>query len=177
MTPQIPDTFLYEEQPWVLISSAPSPLFLPPQVGLQPRMLHTGCWRGFVCTYALRERRLLLDSLKGRFSSLGSEEQELPSINGVAVQYPRSKSKRIPGARANEQTSPGQITFPEPYPHVYHDLALSLAFSGQVHIGGWGKRWGSAIFHGPPLESEFWLVRELVFRDGVLEQDRSLHQE
>jgi hypothetical protein len=63
MTAQIPDMVRYEGTDWSLAGIDGTGLFDPTAHDLQPVMLHTACWRGYVCTYAVEDARLRLAHL------------------------------------------------------------------------------------------------------------------
>src|SRR5512145_3212170 len=63
MTGQIHDKVLYEGTEYDLVSVNGEGLFEPSIYGLLPQMLHTACWRGFYCAYAIEQFNLLLTSL------------------------------------------------------------------------------------------------------------------
>lgn len=63
MTAQVPDTLEVDDVRYSLVGIAGTGLFDPNDHGAEPRMMHTGCWRGFVCHYVVRGAELHLGSL------------------------------------------------------------------------------------------------------------------
>ena len=64
MTGQIPDTVDLGATIYDISAIDGAGLFRPEEHGLQPRVLSTGCWRGFVCSYVVRTGSLLLETLE-----------------------------------------------------------------------------------------------------------------
>ena len=64
MTAQIPDRVVYEGTRFDLVEVDGTGLFDPAEHGLQVRMIHTACWRGFICQYEVKRDKLLLTSLQ-----------------------------------------------------------------------------------------------------------------
>lgn len=63
MTAQVSDTFLYGDVEYSLLGMTPGELATPGQFGMEPAIMHTGCYRGYYCTYELTEQGLLLRQL------------------------------------------------------------------------------------------------------------------
>ena len=63
MTTQIPDRFLFKGEEYSLIGKEGGNLASPKQFGMEPVMMHTGCYRGFYATYELMEEALYLREL------------------------------------------------------------------------------------------------------------------
>ncbi len=63
MTAQIPDEFIFKGEVYSLIGIRGGTLASPQQFGMQPEMMHTGCYRGFYATYELTEDGLYLREL------------------------------------------------------------------------------------------------------------------
>jgi hypothetical protein len=64
MTRQVPDEVRYLRRTYHLTALDGSGLFDPGEHGVTPTALSTACYRGFMCGYAVRGGRLLLDSLE-----------------------------------------------------------------------------------------------------------------
>lgn len=47
MTAQISDTFLFKGDQYSLIGMSGGDLISPEQFGMEPKMIHTACYRGF----------------------------------------------------------------------------------------------------------------------------------
>src|SRR6185503_295363 len=63
MTSQIPDVVVLDGRTYSLTAVEGHGLFDPADHGLEPQFISTACWRGFLCTYAVVEGRLVLDTL------------------------------------------------------------------------------------------------------------------
>ena len=68
----------YEGDQYPLVESKPGLGFHPEQFGIVTEQLHTACLRGFVCTFAIRDGGLFLDSLE-----VLAKDGRYPEINGV----------------------------------------------------------------------------------------------
>jgi hypothetical protein len=55
VTAQISDRVDCQGEAYALVRASGEGLFDPAAYGLQPVMLHTACWRGFLCTYQVGE--------------------------------------------------------------------------------------------------------------------------
>jgi hypothetical protein len=79
LTAQIHDTLLLDGQEFNIVAQAGGPLPGPLDFGMHPRELHTACWRGFYCGYALDgDGFLLLDSM-----TVGVCPEGWKPVNGV----------------------------------------------------------------------------------------------
>lgn len=96
MTGQVSDRVLVDGEPWSLTGTTGTGLFDPTLHGLRPMPLHTGCWRGYICTYEvtatdLRLRKLELgrlpgpdhDPLAGPFPTTAGGPTPFPAVLGV----------------------------------------------------------------------------------------------
>jgi hypothetical protein len=63
VTAQIDDIVNYADASWSLAGVNGNALFDPKAHGIVARPASTACWRGFVCTYALRDGALFLDEV------------------------------------------------------------------------------------------------------------------
>jgi hypothetical protein len=64
VTAQVPDEVTYRQRRFALTAIEGDGLFDPGAHGMHPRPTSTGCYRGAVCHYRVRRRRLLLDELE-----------------------------------------------------------------------------------------------------------------
>ena len=64
MTAQINDSVIHSKTNWALAGANGGPLFDPAAHGLGVRPASSACWRGFVCTYEIRDWALLLVDMK-----------------------------------------------------------------------------------------------------------------
>ena len=108
MTAQIPDNFIYKGEKYYLVGLKGTKLFDPLKYNLKLKGGFSGCWRGYVSTYALVESHLVLESLMVR-------AQEVQEIRGV---------------KPEEVTGPLKTFFN----YEYLDLALKLDFTGSLLI-------------------------------------------
>ncbi|HVF19510.1 MAG TPA: hypothetical protein VNA14_04625 [Mycobacteriales bacterium] len=77
MTAQVPDSIELDGVEYALAGYAGTGLFDPAAHGVEPQMIHTGCWRGFICRYAVRGDELHLDTLRlGRGSRVAGTPLE-----------------------------------------------------------------------------------------------------
>ena len=63
MTVQEPDRVYYKRRKYELVSADNEDLFDPEEHGFDLFAPHTACWRGFIATYAVKNRELLLRNL------------------------------------------------------------------------------------------------------------------
>jgi hypothetical protein len=67
MTLQIPDILRLRDQEYAVTAVDGSGLFDPQACGLQAgRLLSTGCWRGYICTYEITAQLLLREVERSR---------------------------------------------------------------------------------------------------------------
>ncbi len=138
MTAQVPDTLLYNDKPYDLTGMEGSGLPSPDDFGMQPVMMHTACYRGFYCTYVIRDEQLYLSGLTVR-----SESGEYPPVNGVHPQI-------------------------DPYgTGTYEDIHLPVSFSGRLRLGGDFIQ-NEYIHMGFQSPSAYKTVLELAFEGGHL---------
>lgn len=87
MTAQVPDTLHHASIEYCFVDATAGPPFDPRRHGFSPVSLSTACWRGYICSYAIEDDRLLLRSLQishGKPSAgLADELWELPVFCGV----------------------------------------------------------------------------------------------
>lgn len=81
MTDQIPDEVRFEGTWFEVTAVDGTDLFDPAAHDLDPQALHTACWRGYICRYAIVDQRLLLQELR-----LGSEG-EPPPLSGAQPRW------------------------------------------------------------------------------------------
>jgi hypothetical protein len=83
MTAQAPDEVLFGGERFAVTAVDGTDFFDPTAHGLQPRPTSTACYRGYICRYAMIERRLVLRDLQ-----LASEH-EPPRLGGVQPRQDR----------------------------------------------------------------------------------------
>jgi len=77
VTAQIEDSFLLDGEKFTLKSNLEK-LIHPRNWGIEPTMMHTGCYRGYYATVAIDSGRLILQSL-----TVSARAGGFPAINGV----------------------------------------------------------------------------------------------
>ena len=82
MASQIPDRIIWKTNAYEILgfenADDETGLFDPKMYGLSPCMMHTACYRGFYCTYAIVDDTLYLDSL-----CVNDENGHYPPIHGI----------------------------------------------------------------------------------------------
>ena len=87
MTAQAQDLVRWRERTWALVGEDGTGLFDPTAFGVVPQALHTGAWRGYICTYAVADAELRLVRLEIGFDPDTSERAKAgdpPLIGGGA---------------------------------------------------------------------------------------------
>lgn len=138
MTGQHPDELRFERQRFALTAVDGTGLFDPAAYGFGPSWLGTGCYRGYICRYAVVRRRLVLRHLQ-----LGSENAPAP-LGSVQ-------------ARVDERRR-----------WNYAGLALPVAFTGRLLIARGDLDHCPHLNMGYWPAWMFPDVRELAFRQGTL---------
>jgi hypothetical protein len=142
MSEQIRDPFMWDDMPdseLVFISAENIySLFDPEKYGLQPSMVHTACYKGFIVYFALKNNQLYIDQLE-----VYCKNRIYPLINGI-----RSKRQLHNTMR------------------VYKNLNLALNYSGTVIIGtDFDEYYSDRAFTGAHCYHETY---ELYFSNGKL---------
>ncbi len=148
MTAQFSDTVHYREKPYDLAGTSGGSLFEPGPHGLFAQGTCTACWRGFLCEYAVVEKRLVLQTLNININP-DFEGGAAPTLNGVGASRPQEKFAL--------------------FTHIYPDVGLTIPFTGglllatdfiqdlYVHMG-YHPAW------------KYREVMELSFHEGTLER-------
>ena len=146
MTAQIPDSVEYRGDAYAIAGKNGGELFWPIAHGLLPLSGCTACWNGFVCAYAVHNRKLILDDLYVYLND------PAPSLFGVT---PKKIENRL-------------------FDLVYEGLAHPIPYTGGLLLGAdfIEELYVHMRFHPAWKYRE---VHELVFREGELvqEADRS----
>jgi hypothetical protein len=147
MTAQASDIVLFRKQQYSLAGVDGTGLFDPAALGLKPVGWSTACWRGYVCTYSVKEDRLLLTTLQISFA----KTEPPPTLFG---QNPDSKA-RLHG-------------------FCYSSLAHPIPFTGGLLLGRDFVR-ELYVHMGFHPAWKFREVHELIFENGLLREagDRS----
>ena len=105
MTAQISDKIMYKNDEYSIVALENKLPFNPEDHGFNPVMIHTACYRGYYCQYALKDKQFVLDNLTI------NQEDELPVWRGVE---PEEKSRDG---------------------WVYENINLPIAYSGGIVMG------------------------------------------
>lgn len=147
MTIQASDIVIFRGQEYALLGGSNGHLFVPSQHGYRPVAASSACWRGYLSIYAVRDERLVLDSLHLNHqdgSTLASQLQHPPPLNGVE-------------AKPSTLHAVGRWFF--------EHVDLPVPYTGSVHIGHDPFR--SRTPEGVTLQN-FRTVHELLFEAGAL---------
>ena len=132
---------------WSLVGIDGVGLFDPTALGIQPRMLHTAAWRGYICTYKVEDDELRLERLEIGFDP---ETHERSVADDPPV---------IGDARPTRQGSG--------YVWLYDGADQPVPFSGGLRIGhGFIRELYVHMGFAPAWKFEE--VYELRFEDGRL---------
>ena len=140
MSEQMTDPFLWQGREFVFLEASDvDELFLPENHGLEPEAPHTGCWKGFVVQFSLRDGQLFLDTLW---------------VNDKNKRYPRINGKKA------------RLCWREREFHVYPRLNLKLDYTGSVLVGrGRLEDAEERAFVGAAFYEDVW---KLTFSHGKL---------
>lgn len=78
MTGQIHDKVFFKDMEYDIVSQNGEGLFEPSTCGMFPTMIHTACWRGYYCSYAIEQFDLLLTNL-----TIRTLDQQYVPIAGI----------------------------------------------------------------------------------------------
>ena len=104
MTAQISDSFMFEGEEYSLIGMRGGDLASPEQFGMEPKMLNTACYRGFIATYEVTKEALYL------------RELTLREKNGNYLPIDEIQPEK------------------EQYQATYHDLNVVVPFTGKIRL-------------------------------------------
>ncbi|KIA64702.1 hypothetical protein [Nocardia vulneris] len=139
MTAQFPDSILFQGDSFDVTAIDGTGLFDPGAHGLEPKWIHTGCYRGYICHYAVVEQRLVLREHHIR------TEDEPPRLEGVPPQQDKDGSSCH-----------------------YRGLDIPVAFTGRLLIGADVIPNRPYLNMGFPPAWLFEQVYELTLRAGEL---------
>ena len=185
MTAQITDQFVLRDQRYTIAGVKGNDLFVPENFGLEPFSRGSGCWRGYVCEYGLKNEYLVLERLQ---ISLGYDAEpdaqlkaqrrfqaiEGPPINDV---IPFKPTKPIDKTAGKKLIIHGILDQDCAYfNNAYKGLGLRINFTGGMLIGdGFMERLFVGMGFRPAWKYE--TVMELRFVDGMLTEQRNVsHQ-
>jgi hypothetical protein len=109
MTAQIPDKFLYQCEKYNLAGIDGKKLITPQDYGMNPKMLHTACWRGFYSTYEITNDGLFLIEM-----TIGEVAEGYKPIQDIMPKLPSQDSYSYP---------------------TYQGLKLFTSFTGKILLG------------------------------------------
>ena len=133
MTEQIRDRYLYQKEEYELLEHPGQSLFSPEPFGMEPVMMHTGCWRGYYAEYEIVNDAIYLNKLtirdrNGKYVPIGGvipekafvrpdifpQEKELnaATIEGKTVYYPENSATSV----------------------VYSNMSFKLPFTGKIRL-------------------------------------------
>jgi len=141
MTAQMPDQFHYKNEQFVLIGLKGSNLFNPEDYGIYPEMASTACYRGYVSTYIINDKQIILNGLMIR-----TQDRKLIEING---RFPIKKKSVFS------------------FNFMYDGLNLPIKFTGFILLG---KDFIDEMYvhMGFQRPISFETVIEFQFRDGEI---------
>ncbi len=113
MSSPTPDTLYYEGDRYCIIRRGDGGLFDPAQFGITTDMLHTGCYRGYLCTYEVAVGGLFLAALEIQAKRGGV----YPLINGAPPAF-------------EDECTPNFTP-----PASYHGIDLEMAYTGSLLLG------------------------------------------
>jgi hypothetical protein len=88
MTAQISDSVHFEEQDYAITGVSGDGLFSPQAHGLEPQMMSTACWRGFVCWYRVENDQLQLQNLWIRLEhTVENKSEKDPALFGIRPKF------------------------------------------------------------------------------------------
>jgi hypothetical protein len=64
MTAQLHDVVVYRKRRYAVTGVVGQGLFDPAEHGLRVQTIHTACWRGYLCEYAVQDNQLFLTALE-----------------------------------------------------------------------------------------------------------------
>ena len=115
MTAQMADKFRYEGEEYQLVGIDGSELYTAQDLGLEPKVASTACWRGHVMTYDCIDNVLVLDEMLIR-------TDEASPINGV---NPKDPTYVVEGVEYKLSM----------FSHMYEGLRLKTKFTGSLMLG------------------------------------------
>jgi hypothetical protein len=148
MTAQIPDTLILDGVTFDVVGVDGAGLPRPEDFAIDPRSLHSACWRGFVLELVCEGGRLLLAHL-----SVAERDEQPPRIRGARLTWPKE------GATWR-----------------YEFRRRGVPFSGRILLGGDFIR-ERYLHMGIQSASSFRTVLELSFRRGHLQAQVDLSAE
>ena len=141
------DLVRWRDRTWSLVGINGAGVFDPAAFGIQPQMLHTAAWRGFICTYGIAGDQLQLEGLEIGFDQATQERSVAgdPPVIGDATPIRQGSG----------------------YVWLYDGANLPVAFTGGLRIGhGFFRELYVHMGFAPAWKFEE--VHELRFESGRL---------
>jgi hypothetical protein len=85
MTAQIHDVVVHRKRQYALTGVDGRGLFDPVEHGLRVQMIHTACWRGYLCEYTVEDKQLFLTALEVGMAEPPRELFGAPARVGGAI--------------------------------------------------------------------------------------------
>lgn len=165
MTEQAYDSLQLDGVDYYILEESPGELFWPGRYGLHPATLNTGCQRGFVCRYAVRNGKLEVDRARiwaaGPYPRIGNAP---PAVKGVYrdMQLPMqfTGSMRVGSDRHNSGGLSSAFDHHNVIDVEFIDGVLvdQIDRSAEVRARAYDYR-APPQFGGPPSRRLLWLER------------------
>ncbi len=158
MTAQVQDSLHYLGEQHALAAFSDAEPFSPIEAGYRPVMANTACWRGYVCSYEVKDGLLYLRELWVNHQPGDApitRRQQPPDLNGVS-------------AVRDENSWLGEWHF--------CDVGLPLAYTGGLLVGRDFIR-GLYVHMGFHPAWKYEHVHELLFEHGRLIETRDVSPE
>lgn len=160
MTAQIDDTALFGNREYAVVGisghGGSSELFDPSEHGLQPQPMSTACHRGFFCSYAIEEDRLVLRDL---FIGLAIDPEGTAAQRGSPLLFGKYP-----------------VYLAEEWCYAYRDLNAPLSFTGGILLGA-GFIESLYVHMGFQAPHAYRTVHGLMFERGLLVEQKDLSEE
>ena len=157
MTAQSNNILHFDGKEYEVTARCGGDLFDPKQFGFSPVPPHTGCWRGFICSFAVQEDQLSLTTLWICHGDRNTKAVwPLPEFTGMAPD-----EHYVPEGSYQE--------FQGKYDHLH----FPLDYSGSILISAENSTEGP-YFRGFPRPWHFNIVRKLSFKSGQLTENRDV---
>ena len=155
MTAQFPDIVMYQGAKFELAGINGTGLFEPETYGFKPTSWCTACWRGYLATYQVKEKRIFLQQLEISLTK--------PSFGGK-IEVTKVAAQKISGIEAHESD---ESTFE----YSYRNMNLPLPFEGGILIARDFIR-ELCVRMGFHPAWKYQQVRELIFKKANWSRNR-----
>jgi len=150
MTQQATDLFYYEGNQLQVIGITGTGLYTPEKFGIKTRSASTGCWRGYIMRYEIKDNQLFMEG----FWVKTLEGIEPPMINEI-----------IP-SQITKEYNPGGLRGIG-FNYYYQDVYLKLPFTGSLLLGNRPIE-EEYVHMGYPSPTYFQTVLKFDFKNGDL---------